>query len=157
LDMGDPTTLSNFIQWVRTNYPAQHYALFISDHGTGLYGTAVDDTSGGDLLTVNELGNALSTATANGQNKLDVVFADSCLMAMIEDEYQIRNYANIYIASENPIAIPLSDSNDSKPYSNYIAAITSSTTPPELATEIVNNYASWLNNDFLHLVTHSLR
>ena len=34
-DMGDPDTLSAFITWATTNYPADHYALVIWDHGAG--------------------------------------------------------------------------------------------------------------------------
>ena len=35
-DMGDPATLSAFITWATTNYPADHYALVIWDHGAGV-------------------------------------------------------------------------------------------------------------------------
>jgi hypothetical protein len=143
INMGYPSTLSDFVTWARTNYPAQHYVLLISNHGTGLNGTAIDENSGNDWLTVNELGNALSTATSNGSDKLDIVFADSCLMGMIEDGYQIRNYANIYIASENLIWIPASGT---RPYSNYFTGITSYTTPQQLATGFVTEYGSWLDN-----------
>ncbi|MBN1449895.1 MAG: PD40 domain-containing protein [Anaerolineales bacterium] len=145
LNMDEPTSLSDFINWARTNYPAQHYALLISNHGTGLNGTAIDDTNGGGLISVKGLGDALATATSNGSNKLDIVFADSCLMAMIEDGYQIRNYANIYIASENLLWIPGSGT---RPYSSYVSGIAASTTPQGLATNILSEYASWLDDTF---------
>jgi hypothetical protein len=64
-------------------------------------------------------------------------------MGMIEDAYQIRNYANIYVASENQIWVPHVGSS---PYSNYIMDITSSTTPQDLAKDFVNEYANWLDN-----------
>ena len=144
LNMASPTTLSDFIQWARSNYPAQHYALFISDHGTGLKGIAQDFSNGNQYLNIDELGTALSTATSNGNDKIDIVFADACLMAMIEVGYQIRNYANIYIASENIAIAP--DKDKSRPYPDYINGITYLTTPQELSATIVNQYAKWLDD-----------
>lgn len=35
LNMGDPATLTSFIQWASTNYPADNYALILWDHGGG--------------------------------------------------------------------------------------------------------------------------
>jgi len=34
-DMGAPATLSDFLEWSRANYPAQHYMLVIWNHGQG--------------------------------------------------------------------------------------------------------------------------
>ena len=34
-DMGDWDTLEDFLAWAKTNYPAQNYALILSDHGAG--------------------------------------------------------------------------------------------------------------------------
>ncbi len=147
LDMSNPTTLSNFITWARTNFPAQHYALIISDHGTGLNGTALDSTTGSNAwLTIMNLGNALATATSNGANKIDVIFADSCFMAMTEDAYQIQNYASYYVASENEIFIP--PNGVSGPYTNYISSITASISPHDFANAIVTQYANWMNNTY---------
>lgn len=35
VNMGDPNTLSSFIDWATTNYPADNYALVLWDHGGG--------------------------------------------------------------------------------------------------------------------------
>lgn len=51
LDTGNPTTLTNFITWAVSNYPASHYLLDIWDHGGGFEGVAYDDTSGNNLDT----------------------------------------------------------------------------------------------------------
>ena len=32
-NMGDPQTLIDFVQWTKANYPADHYALVLWDHG----------------------------------------------------------------------------------------------------------------------------
>ena len=146
LSMNDPTTLGDFVQWARTNYPAQHYALIISNHGTGLGGLATDAGSGGDWLTVREWSTALATATSDGTHKIDVVFADACLMAMIEDAYQIRNYTDYYVASENLSWIPVRST--SGPYDDYISSIGEATSPRDFAIALVNHYWNWLDTDY---------
>jgi hypothetical protein len=35
VDMGNPATLTDFINWATTNYPAANYALVLWDHGSG--------------------------------------------------------------------------------------------------------------------------
>ncbi len=35
VDMGNPQTLTDFVNWAKTFYPAQHYALIVWDHGAG--------------------------------------------------------------------------------------------------------------------------
>ncbi|MCC7359929.1 MAG: SBBP repeat-containing protein [Anaerolineales bacterium] len=135
LNMGDPGTVSNLAIWAQSEFPAEHYALILSDHGSGLVGAMQDDTNGGDILTLPELGTALSVATNSGASKIDVLYLDVCSMAMIEDAYQVRNYADFYIASAN-----LQFSFDT-PYRDYISGITADTTPIELASIFVEAYA----------------
>jgi len=35
VDMADPTALTDFVEWVKENYPARRYALILWNHGTG--------------------------------------------------------------------------------------------------------------------------
>ncbi|MFN8472494.1 MAG: clostripain-related cysteine peptidase [Anaerolineae bacterium] len=100
-DMGDPTTLADFVRWSRTAYPAQHYYLSIADHGRGTQGVAWDMTSRGDYLTPHEVAAALASTTEGGRTKLDIVHYDTCLMAMVEDAYDIAPYADYLIAMQN--------------------------------------------------------
>jgi hypothetical protein len=82
-----------------------------------------------------ELGNALSSATSSGAEKLDVLFLDACLMQMIEVGYEVKDYSQYLVASEY-YGWTLG------PYDDYISAITATTTAEELATAIVNYYHS---------------
>lgn len=135
LNMGNSQTLIDFVTWARTNYPAQHYALILHDHGSGLGGGMWDDTSSGDHLTVSEIGTALASATNNGTNEIDVLYMDACLMGMIEDAYQVRDYVNYYVASQNiKWAFPV-------PHGQVVSGITATTTPTQLATLFVTTYA----------------
>ena len=97
-------------------------------------------------MTVKEWGTALADATSDGSDKIDVVFADACLMAMIEDAYQIRNYADYYVASENLIWIPAGAT--SGPYDDYVSGIGETTSPRDLAVALASSYRNWLDADF---------
>jgi len=138
-NMGAVSTLASFVDWARTHYPAQYYALILSNHGSGLGGAMWDDTSSGDYLTVAEIGTALASATLTGTNKIDVLYMDACLMAMIGDAYQVRDYVDYYVASENiKFGLPA-------PHFQAISGISTTTTPTELATLFTTTYGDVCN------------
>jgi hypothetical protein len=149
LNMAAPTTLSDFVSWTKTYYPADHYCLVLANHGDGWQPLGVeqrvptgilwDNTSGGYMSTA-ELGTALNSATSGGTQKLDVLFLDACLMQMIEVGYEVKNYSQYLVASEY-YGWTLG------PYDDYISAITATTTAEELATTIVNEYHNDLTGD----------
>jgi hypothetical protein len=63
-------------------------------------GLANDETSGGDSLTLPELGQALATAHArSGARTLDLIGFDACLMAQLDVFQQIAPYARVAVAS----------------------------------------------------------
>ena len=100
VNTGNPTTLADFITWGMTTYPAQHYALVLWSHGAAWQGLANDQTSGGDSLTLPELGTALATArTRTGSAKLDLIGFDACLMAQLDVFQTIAPYAQVAVAS----------------------------------------------------------
>jgi hypothetical protein len=109
LNMGDPQTLSDFIIWSVTGYPADHYALILSDHGNGwmkagrhLQTDTLAEKAVCDDLTNNDfLSNAeVSTAIREAGKYLDLIAYEACLMAMIEVTYQNKDLADIMVASE---------------------------------------------------------
>lgn len=133
LDMGDPQTLISFVSWVRANQPADHYYLAIADHGRGTSGVAWDDHSDQDYLTTTELREALRIITTNGQYPIDILHYDTCLMAMLENVYQVQEYVNYLVASEN-LGWSLFD------YASYYQAVSSTTTARELARAVAERY-----------------
>jgi hypothetical protein len=134
LDMDNPQTLSDFVTWARTNYPADHTYLAVADHGRGTTGIAWDDTSGNDeFITVAELRTALQSATLDGAEPLDVVHYDACLMGMLENAYQVKDYAGYLVASEN-LGWSLFA------YDRYAAGVAAATTPAQLAEAVVDEY-----------------
>ncbi len=98
VDTSDQNTLSAFITWAAANYPAEHYALLIGDHGYGWRGLVIDMTSKGNFMPVKSLASALK----NSGVSFDLLALDACLMAMIEVMHELRETpVNIVVASEN--------------------------------------------------------
>lgn len=108
-DMGDPLELAAFITWAQAYYPADHYGLVLASHGLGWKGLGPDETfhnadtlgmSGlrehKDSLYMGELSHALALAG----NHFDWIVFDACLMASVEVAYQISDYADYMLASE---------------------------------------------------------
>jgi uncharacterized repeat protein (TIGR01451 family) len=102
--------------------------------GTGLSWDFSDDY---DYLSTAEMRQALCSITMEGAEKLDVVFYDACLAGMIEEAYEIKDYVNYFVGSEN-------EAWGSMPYDQYINSISSTTQPRELATTVVHEYTASL-------------
>jgi len=143
LNMGDPETLVDFASWAVTNYPAKKYLLVIWNHGGGFRSPAYtakdiawDDTSGGDKITMPELEYALSAISTQMWKKIDIVGMDACLMAMTEVAYQIKDYADILVTSEE------SEPFDGWPYDTILAQLAANPTmsSTQLADTIVSRY-----------------
>ncbi len=151
LNMGDPQTLIDFATWAVIEYPAKKYLLIIWNHGGGFKSPAYitkdiawDDTSGGDKITMPELEDALSAISIQMGKNIDIVGMDACLMAMTEVAYQIKDYADILVASEENVP------NDGWPYDTILAQLAANPTmsSTQLATDIVDQYIySYFYND----------
>ncbi|MHA1269175.1 MAG: clostripain-related cysteine peptidase [Candidatus Helarchaeota archaeon] len=106
-NMGDGSTLETFLKWVLQNYPAERYILDLWDHGGGWFGICYDDTSGQDGLSLQEVKDAISGAlTATGEDKIDIISMDACLMGMIEVSYYLGGLCDVLVASEEVIYAP---------------------------------------------------
>jgi hypothetical protein len=96
VNMGDYATLKDFIEYCKANFPAERYIMDLYNHGAGWKGACKDDTSDGDLLTMDEMQQAL--AETDG---IDIImFNAPCLMGSLESAYELRNLVDVYIGSE---------------------------------------------------------
>jgi hypothetical protein len=86
---------------------------------------------------VGELGSALRQASLAG-GPLDVVHYDACLMAMIENGYQIKDAARYWIASENLAWGTFA-------YDRYVGLADETTSPQQLAEAVVREYSALLS------------
>ncbi|MCI6068311.1 MAG: clostripain-related cysteine peptidase [Galactobacillus timonensis] len=95
--MGDPSTLTDFIQWGIETYPSEHYGLILWDHGGGnADGVCYDELYDGDNLTLPELGSALSDTGST----LDFIGFDACLMASLETAKAVSGAGYYLVASQ---------------------------------------------------------
>ncbi len=114
VDMAEAQTLIDFITWATETYPAEHYALILSDHGMGWPGGWFDsdpeDTGDDNLylaedytdgLWLMELDNALSEAQSQaGIEQFDLIGMDACLMGQVDVFTMLANHAAYAVASE---------------------------------------------------------
>jgi len=106
-DMSSPDTLVSFVNWAKTTYPAQHYALVMWDHGDGwrnkstsiTKGVCEDDTNGG-IMTTEGLQIALANIKSLLGKNLDVLAFDACEMSSAEVIYAASGYVNYFVGSE---------------------------------------------------------
>lgn len=103
VDMGNANTLRTFVQWAKTNYPADRYVLILWNHGSGWriqderYGTrgfSFDDEFFTHIDTW-QLGQALG-----GLGTIDIVSWDSSLMQMMEVAYEMPSNVTFMVGSE---------------------------------------------------------
>ena len=100
-NMGDPTTLSEFLTWGVENYPAEKMSVILWNHGGGsLSGVCFDEQYGMDGLTLQELDTAFSEVSEKMTDRFEFIGFDACLMANIETAQIMSKYARNMIASK---------------------------------------------------------
>jgi hypothetical protein len=95
-DMGDKQTLIDFVTWTKSNYPADHYALYFWGHGWNWHPDVVmqDDTDN-DTLDMEEVKAALPSI-----GFVDMVGFDGCNMASIEVQMLWHGHATALAHSQ---------------------------------------------------------
>ena len=100
-NMTDPDNLAFFLEYGYNNYKADNYGLILWDHGGGpIYGYGVDEYHSNDSLTIEKMKRALKDSPFSGENKLEFIGFDACLMGSVEVAYSLSEYADYMIASE---------------------------------------------------------
>lgn len=102
VNMGDPAALKDFLKWGIKKFPAEHYAILVYGQGGGFAGS-VADTDHKSVLDNKELAGALKEASDEAGQKIDVVAFDGNLMSQMEVADQIKDSANIMVASEGTV------------------------------------------------------
>jgi len=93
MDMSDPQTLRDFIEYGVQNYPADDYMLIINDRGSGWKGVCSDQENGdGEMMSLPELSSALF-----GYN-FEIILLNAPYMSMVEVAHQLKDKANYLIA-----------------------------------------------------------
>jgi cell division septation protein DedD len=114
VNMADPKTLVDFALWAMKTYPADKYALILSDHGMGWPGGWSDPNSSGahatnaplasqmgNILYLNEMDQALGQIRKEtGLDKFELIGLDACLMSQLEVYAVLAPHARYAVASE---------------------------------------------------------
>ena len=133
--MGDPQVLADFVARGITEYPADHYALILWDHGS-IAGVGSDESSG-DGLSVPEIAAAVRAGLDTaGTDRLDILGFDACLMAAFEVASAMPGLADYMVASEEV------EPNDGWDYAAFdlLAAQPDTVTARSLGEQIVARY-----------------
>ncbi|MCH7535278.1 MAG: hypothetical protein IH948_05965, partial [Bacteroidetes bacterium] len=98
-NMGESDTLSDFLVWGTTSFPAEKYVLILWNHGSGINGYGLDEIHR-DHLYLDELEEALSSAKKRTGVHYELIGFDACLMATLEVANILKDYSNYMVASE---------------------------------------------------------
>lgn len=100
-DMGEASTLADFLTWGVKNYPADHMGVILWNHGGGsITGVCFDERNDDDALVLRELDDALATTYATMWDKFEFIGFDACLMGSVETANVLASYANYMFGSE---------------------------------------------------------
>ena len=99
----------------------------------GIEATPGDVTDSGGYLSTIDFGRALAAATNDGADPFDVVFFDQCFQGNLDVLYEVRNYADVLIASPNYAWL-------SAPYHQYVTVMAPAATSETIAQAIIRLY-----------------
>jgi hypothetical protein len=150
-DMSNPDTLVDFVGWGMTNYPAANYALILWNHGSGwrdamkamgkdkeaIKAVCWDYTTGsGECLYMDEVQEALNTIYSKTGERIGLLGFDACLMGMVEVAYEVREYVDFMVGSEEL------EPGDGWPYDTILDDLVNTPTmsAADLASTIVTRY-----------------
>lgn len=90
VNMADPKSLYDFIQWGMENYPARHYMLVLGGHVFQYVGLMPDYSQDKPyLMGYPEMVNALELIYKNLGKKIDLMVLDTCYFNRIEMLYEL--------------------------------------------------------------------
>jgi hypothetical protein len=96
VNMGSVTTLSSFLEYAKSHFPADRYIISFYGHGGAWGGACNDYDPSFDVLRMNDMKEALM-----GAGGVDLVlFSAPCLMGAFESAYELRECTDVYMGSE---------------------------------------------------------
>jgi len=103
VDMGDYRNVVDFGKWAKANYPAKHYILVLWNHGSGWMRSPgpVQKGISYDAETGSHVNTPQMAAILKEIGGVDVYASDACLMQMPEVDYEIKDYAQYIVGSED--------------------------------------------------------
>lgn len=100
-NMGDASTLADFLEWGIAAYPAEKMALILWDHGSGsINGVCFDECYDYDSLSLKDIDAALSQVYIHMTDRFEFIGFDACLMSTVETANMLTPYARYLYASQ---------------------------------------------------------
>jgi len=109
-DMGDYKRVVEFAKWGKTAFPAKHYMLVLWNHGMGWIDPTMEQapagtgTSNKGILFDDETKNYVRTRQMGEMMRqigyVDVLMQNACLQQMAEVLYEMKDYAGLFVGSE---------------------------------------------------------
>ncbi|MGI0483228.1 clostripain-related cysteine peptidase [Geminocystis sp. CENA526] len=139
LNMGDPNTLSDFLNWGMTNYASDNYAVILWNHGGGLSGVAWDETGTKDNLTQTEIKSAFNTVN---MPNLGLIGFDACLMGLVEQTHDLAPFTDVIVGAQQI------EPGDGWSYDGFLTKLAENPymTSQDLGSAIVDSYGTYYNN-----------
>jgi Clostripain family len=135
MDSGSPDTLFQALTWAVNDYPSEHLAVVLWDHGSGplnrcpswMRGICYDDDTGNFLTDLNykSVFEEINKIYRGGK-KIDLVACDACLMADVEVAFALQDCADFFVASQETIP------GDGYDYSRVLSKFKTGTLEPEV-------------------------
>ncbi len=140
MDMGNPSTLYEFLDMGLALYPADNYVLVLWDHGSATRGICKDKTNSttgqSSYLSLDEICSVLSEHEAATGMHIGLLGMDACYMGTTEVVYELRHNADVIVACQE---VSPADGWDYSPVLTHLKA-NPWMTMLELGDDIVGHY-----------------
>ncbi len=135
-DMTDPSTLTEFINYVNENYKTDLYSLILWDHGGGpMLGYGSDENfANSQGMQIIEIDKAINDSALD--KKLEFIGFDACLMSSIEVANTLKEEAHYLIASSE------TEPGQGWDYT-FLKNINKNTTTTEVGKTIIDSYMNY--------------
>ena len=99
--MLEEENLSFLLNFGYENFDTEYYDLILWDHGAGpIYGYGYDEYKKTDSMSISQIKKALNDSPFIGENKLELLGFDACLMSSVEIASTLSSYADYMVASQ---------------------------------------------------------
>ncbi|MFA6583484.1 MAG: clostripain-related cysteine peptidase [Elusimicrobiaceae bacterium] len=137
-DMGDYNDAIDFFNWGKTNYPADHYMAVLWNHGSGwsksraqsrTRAISYDDETGHHINTP-QMKDIMSAI-----GHTDIYGSDACLMQTMEVVYELKDYIDYIVGSQEL------EPSEGYEYHDFLNAVNASDFSPQaVAQAVVDTY-----------------
>ena len=99
-NMAESDTLSDFIKWGISQFPAKKYAIIFWDHGSGIHGFGRDVNFNNNELTPFELQKGFIYGLNGTGVNFELIGFDACLMSSLEIASKLDHFSPYMVSSE---------------------------------------------------------